>query len=677
LRKVALAAGALAMAAVAQLLLLRGHHLDWAVVLYSLAVVALAAAAWGERERARPVQVWSPRAISRAARIRGWIALVAALAAAGGAAWLYSRDWRFLYRALLLYGVGIVLAMCGFSQLEGWSLPGAFIEGWRALRRRKWEAICLGLILAVALFLRLYRLEYYPPPGGISWNDEAQIGKDAHEFLRGRAHPWQFPLSVYGTALSFSLLGESVLSLRLTFILFGFAMLVPFFFLARLLFDPWVALAGTFLLGVSRWHISFTKLALPSTPVALLELLVFLFVLRGWRTKGKANYLWAGAALGVGMYSHASFRIVPLLLLLLLLHRVLSVLWDTISSLWRGRVGRGQVEGTSSGPLAAGIKSNVFGITTFLVTTFLFAYPYLALVRREPTLAFMERFTSVMPVVFAPEKADYVDQLARRTRDALLYFNYRGEGWGAINLPGAPMLDPVTGVLFALGLGYAALHFWRKRCFFLISCFLLIMIAGGVLTREFRTHRIFIVIPFVYLLICLCLDRIWQAFRRQISHREERMLVIPLGVVLVASGWYNYDAFFNRQIHAQEVRQEFLRDVAAVANYIASLETGTYVYLFADFPFYRPGHDFAWMASDPPGRQATDIEEVLPSRDSTSSDVAYIFVDPYDGDTLSALVKQVYPEAIIEVHEGDYHRYRFVICLVPREAVKARKKWVR
>lgn len=678
LHKIGLAAGALAMTVLAQVLFLRDHDLDSAVVLYGLAVVALAAAVWGDREKAKPAQVWSPRALSRSAKVRGLIVLVVALAAVGGAAWLLSREWSFLYRSLLLYGVGMALATYGFSQLEGWSLPGAFIETWHAVRRHKWEAVCLFLILAFALFLRLYRLEYYPPPGGITWNDEAQIGKDAHEFLQGRANPWQFPLSVYGTALSFSLLGENVLSLRLTFILFGFAMLVPFFFLARHLFDPWIALAGTFLLAVSRWHISFTKLVLPSTPIALLELLALVFVFRGWRTKGKANYLWAGAALGMGLYSHASFRILPLILLLLFLYQVLSAFLGVISSLWMRKMGPSQVEetegreGASPAPLAAVIKSNVLGITVFLVATLLFAYPYLAIVRRDPTSAFMERFTSVMPVVFAPEKADYLEQLIRRIREVFLYFNYRGEGWGAINLPGAPMLDPVTGVLFALGLGYAALHFWRKRSFFLISSFLLIMISGGVLTREFRTHRIFIVIPFVYLLVCLCLDRVWCAFRHAVRQGQEWVLAVPLAIVLAASAWHNYDTFFNHQIHAQEVRQEFLRDVAAVANYITSLETDSYTYLFANFPFYRAGHDFGWMAGDPPGRQETDIGNVLPSRDRIPSDLVYIFVDPYDGDTLCGLVEQVYPEAVTEVHQGDYNRYRFVTCLVPREAVEAR-----
>ena len=50
--------------------------------------------------------------------------------------------------------------------------------------------------------------------------------------------------------------------------------------------------------------------------------------------------------------------------------------------------------------------------------------------------------------------------IAQTTREHLLMFNYRGDKNGRHNLPGEPMLDPISGAFMVLGL---ALSLWRIR----------------------------------------------------------------------------------------------------------------------------------------------------------------------------------------------------------------------
>jgi hypothetical protein len=655
---------AFGLAAVAQFFFVRRIHFDEALLLYTLAVLVVWILRWQEESPPKEEKV-GPSNPSRERRQRGAVCLAAAAALGGCAAhYLTSHNWVYLGRALLLYGVGLAFAAYAFSLLEGWGIRELLVKTWQAMRHNKVELFLLGIVLLFGLFLRLYRLDYYPPPGGISWNDEAQMGKEAHEFLRGRAHPWQFPFSIYLPALSFLVLGESVLALRLPFILMGFAMLIPFYFFVRGLFSPRVALVGTFLLAVSRWHISFTRLVLPSTPTALLGLLCFYFLFRGLHTGRKMNYAWAGMAMGLGLYSHASFRIVPLILFTLFLVKVVSAYGTLLLSPRPAKKWKRAL---------AILNENYQGPLVFLITALLFAIPFMAIVRQAPHAAFTERFTSIMPVLFSPNKSYPLD-LVSRVQEVFLFFNYRGEGWGGFNLPGAPMLDPFTGILFALGLGCCLFYFWRGENLFFLIWFFFTMIGGGVLVDTFRSHRIFLVIPVVYIFACVTLDWAWRELERALKLKGKMgyAVSVPLLVVVLSlAAWENYDTFFNRQIHAPEVRQEFLRDISAVANRIGSLGGNHYVYLLADFPFYVQGQDFAWMAGDPQGKRGMDITEILPSRDATQADITYIFSLPYDVQALSALVRRFYPASEVQIFHGDYNRYHFASCLVQGEEVES------
>lgn len=661
--QLALITAAFVVAGLAQILLQKHIMPYLALSLYGLAGLATIAALGGKRKTDPKPDLGNKLTVSRTARLQGLTILALALVMAGLGAYFLSHNWRYLYRSWLFYWAGVAAATYAFSRLEGWSLWRELTGVWYALRRSRLETIILVLILVLALFLRLYRSDYYPPPGGISWNDEAQIGKDAHEFLQGRAFPWQFSSLIYPVALSFKLFGETVGALRLAPIIIGFLTLIPFYLLTREFFGPRAALAGTFLFAVSRWHISFTKLVLPLTSDALLALASFYFLVRGWRTRGRASFMWAGLTMSLGLYGHASFRVIPIITLIAVLGRTAKAYGSLL-------LASGKEKGRRVFAILA--QHSQF-VVVYLVAALLFALPFAIIVRRHPHGAFLERFTSIMPSVFASQRSTLLsDLLQSRLWQVAGVFNYQGEGWGAVNIPGAPMLDPITGLLFVLGLVYCLATIWYRGHLLITSWFFIVVIGGGLLTIDFKTHRIFLALPAIYLLIAALLEQLWQAVDEFKPYRRVYG-VIPIILGLGIAGWYNYDIFFHKQIHMPEVRQEYARGIAATANYIRSLEEDRFIYLFANFPFYKPGHDFAWMAGDPQGRQGTDIGDVLPARENPVSDVAYVFVAPYDGDTLCGLVKQVYPEAVTEVHQGPYNRYRFVACLISREAVEARR----
>jgi heme/copper-type cytochrome/quinol oxidase subunit 4 len=635
------------LASLGQYYLNRRVDEEWAVALFVLAI-ALTLVAFlqlpEEKEKVElPASRWNRR---------GTLALLISALPACIASALLMLNWNNLPRAVLLYVLSLGAAAYVCYRWEGWTLPRLTVpkEHWR-------ELVLVTLILACGLFLRLYRLDYYPPPGSISWNDEAQMGKDAYGIIHHGYLPWQFPTSVYATFLSFQVLGPTVLALRLPFVLLGFLTLILFYLLARELFPFPVALAATFLFAVSRWHIAFVRLVLPSTPAMLLEVATFYLLLRGRRTGGMMNYILAGLTMGLGLYSHASFRIVPLLVLLLFIGQA----WTSWCSGGRGwREGLRAVGGGCSGWLP------------FLVSTILFIAPFVAIVQREPYRAFGERFAAVAPALFAPDRATHLESVLRHAQRALGFFNYVGEAWGAVNLPDLPMLDPWSGVLFALGLGYCVFYFWRSRHPFFLAWFFITVIGGGVLTIDFRSHRFAGVMPVLFIFAGVFIERAWAAFRRAVGPSKQGYFALILLPVLLLAAHANYYIFFYRQIDEPSVRIEFTRDVSAIANYMASLGEGHYFYLFANHGYYSTGMDFAWMAGEPPGERGLDILDAIPShRETGDEELVYIFSTPYNVEALTHVVKYFYPEALIKTFQGEYDRYTFIAAHVGAEEATA------
>jgi 4-amino-4-deoxy-L-arabinose transferase-like glycosyltransferase len=579
------------------------------------------------------------------------VALLVASIPAWVGGWLLAIRWDSLFTGLMLYAGGLALVCLVCARREGWAFPSL-----STVREHGVELTLVGLVLALGLFLLVFRLDYYPPPGGISWNDEAQIGKDAYGVLYHDSRPWQFPISVYTTCLAFLALGPTVLALRLNFVLLGFLTLVVFYLLTREIFRFPVALASTFLFAVSRWHIAFSRLALPSTPAMLLEVCAFYLLLRGRRTGGMMSYVLAGMTLGLGLYSHASFRVVPVLVLLLFASEARS--W------WRATRATVDEVVRTSHPLVAPWLG-------FLASLVVFTLPLAAFIRREPHVAFGERFSSVMPVLFGSGEISHTEGVAERARRLLGFFNYKGEPWGAVNIPDAPMLDAWTGVLFVLGLGCCLIYFWRRRHLFYVGWFLITLIGGGLLTIDLRSHRFVGLMPVLFIFAGVFLDGALATFEAAFGSKRRRYFGLLLVPILLLAGCANYQTFFQRQIYADSVRIEFTREIAAVANHIASLGEGRYFYLFANFPYYTSGMDFAWMAREAPGERGIDVLDVVPShRQTGDQDVVYVFSTPYDVEALVDVVQYFYPQAEVSLFEGEYDRYTFASVQVGADEVR-------
>ena len=78
--------------------------------------------------------------------------------------------------------------------------------------------------------------------------------------------------------------------------------------------------------------------------------------------------------------------------------------------------------------------------------------------------------TQTVSVFTNRDEPSLLKAVANNTQKHLLMFNYKGDNNGRHNLPGAPTLDKLSAILFALGLGVALARRDNVGRFFLVCC---------------------------------------------------------------------------------------------------------------------------------------------------------------------------------------------------------------
>ncbi|MBI4200591.1 MAG: glycosyltransferase family 39 protein [Chloroflexi bacterium] len=173
------------------------------------------------------------------------------------------------------------------------------------------EAILLTGLTAVALALRLYRLEAIPP--GFH-GDEAAFGMEAARIARGEwigiwtgvtlGHPTGH---LYWTALLVKVFGPSVFSVRLAMALVGTLTVPAAYLLLRQLFSFRVAFTASAFIAFSFWHLVYSRAGWTIAPAVLLLLLSLACLFRSWQRGSWPFAIAGGILLGLGFYTHKNF----------------------------------------------------------------------------------------------------------------------------------------------------------------------------------------------------------------------------------------------------------------------------------------------------------------------------------------------------------------------------------
>ena len=186
-------------------------------------------------------------------------------------------------------------------------------------RAREW-AIVLSLVI-LALIPRLYQLSACPP--GIS-RDELFNAIDA---LRIGEHGWPIfvegdygnygreALFIYLMAVSLRLLGQTIFAIRLPAVLLGIGSVILCYFIGRTMFNRRVGVLAAALMAVSLWPIMGSRWGLRAVSLTFCTALTVYCFGRGLSNRCWTDWLVAGVALGLTLYTYIPSRVFPAVIL--------------------------------------------------------------------------------------------------------------------------------------------------------------------------------------------------------------------------------------------------------------------------------------------------------------------------------------------------------------------------
>ena len=376
--------------------------------------------------------------------------------------------------------------------------------------------IVLGAVLAIAAILRFRHLDLLPPA---HYRDVALTASDALRAASG--HPclhYTYDEGLYANlmGLVFLVLGASDWTVRALGSLFGVLTCLGVYRLGKALDREGAGLYGAALLAASLWHVILSRSGFRAILLPLLMACSFAFLIEGVRAGRPGRCALSGVLFGLGVHVYPAVRFAPLILPPYLLSEP-----GLDRGAWRRR------------------RS---GLLLFLGAAFLVALPMLLDYLHHP-----EHFTLPRRVlsVFSPkfDRSLIVVELERNVAATLLMFHVHGDDNWRHNLAGAPMLDPLTGLLFLAGLVAVCRRPRDRPVTALLLSWLLAMLLPNVLSVEGVPHglRSCGVLPAVALLGGIGMTAAERALARRAGARAAFAAVC--GALLLLAAWTGHRYF--------------------------------------------------------------------------------------------------------------------------------------
>jgi 4-amino-4-deoxy-L-arabinose transferase-like glycosyltransferase len=225
-------------------------------------------------------------------------------------AWLAAGPERQMnnpYVAILSWAFGI-----GLVTLSGWQF-----DQWRRSLTLKMVLLPLFLFLLALLVRGIYVIQIPIVLTG----DEGSAGLSAVEFLKGNTNNifrvgwFSFPaLYFYIQSIPISLLGQTILAVRILSIIAGSLTVVGVYFVGCAMFGERTGLFSALFLASFHFHIHFSRIGLNNIWDSMWFVVVLGLLWAGYHYENRRLFILSGLALGFSQYFYISSRVLFFLL---------------------------------------------------------------------------------------------------------------------------------------------------------------------------------------------------------------------------------------------------------------------------------------------------------------------------------------------------------------------------
>ena len=294
--------------------------------------------------------------------------------------------------------------------------------------------------------------------------------------------------------------------------IFGILTVLGLYLLARELFDWRVGAVASFLLAISFWHVSFSRVEAREIMLPLVLVYAFYFLWRGLRRSHWWDFFWAGIFGGLGFYIDTTYYIAPLIVILVFINYWLFLKKDYHHENYE------HVRNRFLG-----------GFSLFMITAFFVALPFVVYFLKNPS----NLIDWATRLVFTPTQSFQI---------------FQNLGW------------PIT-ILFTIGFLKELYHWLRRKrghlspVHTLMFVWFFVMLLPSFFSIETSfAWRAIGVLPVViifaargFLGLFNTLEE-WELVTHPWESREHNKFVVPIlaaVILLGAIGFFEYSRYFN------------------------------------------------------------------------------------------------------------------------------------
>ncbi len=415
--------------------------------------------------------------------------------------------------------------------------------------------LLVAIVLLLAAALRIIAIRAAPPGPRF---DETFDALMARRILNGE-RPIYFPdnfgeeaLYQYSQAASLAAFGWSDLALRFPSFVFGMVEVATVYALGRRAWNRRAGLLAAALCAASFWAVFFSRLGMRLIPLTALVSLGVLMLFKMHSARGK-TWPWgmaAGILFGLSFHTYTAARALPLLLIGAVVY---------LASFNR-----------------AELRRQAVGWMLVLVITALIAAPLVYYLVTQPQAE--ARLGQVSGPLDALRQGN-VMPLVNYTLSAFGMFFFRGGDEWLYNLPGRPIFDPLTALVFLLGIIVAVqrLRSPSRDRRDSRSAFALIWLMAGLAPillswPPASTSHAILAQPAVYLLAGLGLDATLSLLVAALAARRGRLesslpVVLALAIIALNVGLTARD-YFGVWNTSDPIRWEHQATVTEMGRYV-------------------------------------------------------------------------------------------------------------
>ena len=388
----------------------------------------------------------------------------------------------------------------------------------------------------------------------------------------------------------------------------------------RRMFDHWVALVATLLLGVSGWHMTYSRVGWHCILVPLFEALTFYLLLRALESKRVRDYLLAGVALGLSLYTYDAGKTIPLSVAVFLVYLLIRNRSLILTRLWLFAA-YGVAALVAFAPLGWYIHNN-----------------WNSYIGRSRALWIGHQI----------EAAGSWAPFWHNIGDGLLIFNFRAHGDDFFIRE--PLLDVPVAVFFVLGLAYSLTRLKRPEHFLLLTM-LVLSLVNGFLSEPNGNRALGAVLP-VTAYAALFLVVAWRWFRQAFPPLASYSS-LGLVAVLVLSAYGTFHSYLGPD---RRVQWGFYPEATRVGRYVKTIADNYEVHLAAgNWPrntltylsYGGEGDPFTWRYT-----HTQDASDLLGMAPAAQEGTAFIIEAAPNNQTVIDELHRRYPDA--EVHDIYY-----------------------